>query len=137
VTVGSEATEKRFRQAVSPVSLSFPLLTGSLNIRSAYLYIEERDSTGTLDASGPLDTQLSGEWTFGQLVFTGYANLPTGTDSLDAAESGLAQGMSRNDVNFPIKTFGQGLDFGGAITFGHPVNNWAFSGGGGYIVRGD
>jgi hypothetical protein len=89
-----------------------------------------------VDASGPLDTQVTGEWTFGRIALSGYANIPTGTDSLDATESGLARVMSRNDFDFPIKTFGQGLDVGGALTFGHRVENWAFSGGGGYIVRG-
>jgi hypothetical protein len=136
ITVGNGINETRFRQAVSPISLSLPIAMGNLRLQSAYLYIEQRDSTGTLDASGPLDTQVTGEWTFGRVALSGYANIATGMDSLDMTEFGLARDMSRSDLDFPIKTFGQGLDFGGAITLGHCVENWALSAGGGYIVRG-
>ena len=136
ITVGNGVNETRFRQAVSPVSLSLPVAMGNLSIQGGYLYIEQRDSTGTLDASGPLDTQVNCDWTFGRVALSGYANIATGMDSLNIAESGLARDMSRSDLDFPIKTFGQGLDFGGAITLGHRAENWALSAGGGYIVRG-
>ena len=98
--------------------------------------LEERTATGTRDASGPLDTQISGEWNVGRSLFTGYVNIPTGKDSLDTVEADLARGISRNDLNFPIKTFGQGLDIGGALTLAHQVDHWTFSVGGGYVVRG-
>ena len=128
--------ETRFRQVVSLVRISIPVAFGNINIQSAYMYLEERDSTGTINISGPLDTQVSGEWHMGRALFTGYVNIPTGTDSLDVTEVGLAQNISRNDLNFPIKSFGRGLDLGGALTLAHRINRWAFSIGGGYVVRG-
>tara|TARA_B100000676_G_scaffold283884_1_gene311013 strand:- start:28 stop:954 length:927 start_codon:yes stop_codon:yes gene_type:complete len=109
---------------------------GKISIESAYMYFEAKDSTETRDVSGPLDTQISSDWHFGKAILTGYANLPTGSDSLDAADAALARDVARNDLNFPIKSFGQGFDYGGAITLAHQVDHWAISLGGGYIVRG-
>jgi hypothetical protein len=127
--------EVRYRQVVSPVTFSVPVALGSVNIQSAYMYIEARDSV-TSDVSGPMDTQITGEWGFGNILFTGYVNAPTGMDSLETSEATLTRDISRNDLNFPIKTFGQGLDWGGALTLAHQVGQWALSVGGGYIVRG-
>ena len=130
ITIEPGDQETRYRQIVSPVTLSIPIAMGSLNIQSAYMYLEEQTATGTRDASGPLDTQVSGEWNVGRSLFTGYVNIPTGSDSLDSVEADLARSMSRNDLNFPIKTFGQGLDVGGALTLAHQLNHWTISVGG-------
>ena len=136
VTVQDGVDETRYRQAVSPLILSLPVAAGNIDIRSAYMYLEMRDSSGIRDARGPLDTQIAGEWDLGKALFTGYVNVPTGSDSLDTIAADLATGIARNDLGFPIKTFGHGLDFGGALTLAYQFRHWAFSVGGGYVIRG-
>jgi hypothetical protein len=136
ITIEHGISETRYRQVVSPVSLTIPVLMGSVSVRSAYMYLEERDSTGTRDTNGPLDAEISGRWTFGNVIFSGYTNVPTGEDSLAGIESSLSRVVARNDLDFPIKTFGRGLDYGGAITIARKLDHWAVSFGGGYVVRG-
>lgn len=130
------AEETRYRQLVSPVSVSIPFGSGHLKAESAFMYVQIEDTDGRRDISGPLDTQISGEWRLGNAMITGYANLPSGLDSLDANEAGMVRALTRNDLNFPVKAFGHGLDFGGAITLGKQVGHWAISAGGGYLKRG-
>ena len=130
---GTEAT--RYRQIVSPVKFSFPVALGSIDVQSAYMYLEAEDSA-QMEVSGPLDTQVTGEWSLANALFTVYVNLPTGIDSLEAAEASLTRDMSRNDLDFPIKTFGQGLDWGGTLTLARQMGHWAVSAGGGYVIRG-
>ncbi|MBE82729.1 MAG: hypothetical protein CME21_09215 [Gemmatimonadetes bacterium] len=137
VTIGNGTDEIRYRQIVSPIALSIPITFGNIDIQSAYMRLERRDYAGTEDIHGPMDTQISAEWDLGRALITGYVNLPTGSDSLNADETGLVSGIIRNDLNFPIKTFGQGFDYGGAITVAHRVEQWTFSFGGGYVVRGN
>lgn len=136
LTLKDGVSETRYRQLVSPVSLSIPLVSGSLNVESGFMYLDVEDTTARRDISGPLDTQISAEWNLGKALLTGYANVPTGMDSLDATEAALTRDITRNDLNFPIKSFGQGLDFGGALTIAHQIGHWAVSVGGGYLVRG-
>jgi hypothetical protein len=136
ITIKNGISETRYRQVVSPVSLTVPALMGTMSIRSAYIYLEERDSTGIRDSNGPLDAEILGRWTFGNVIFSGYANVPTGEDSLAGIESNLSRVVARNDLDFPIKTFGRGLDYGGAVTIARQLNHWAVSFGGGYVVRG-
>lgn len=137
ITVDRAGAETRYRQVVSPVSFTMPVGNGRLSAQSAFMYVESRDGSGTTDASGPLDTQISGEWTVSRVRVTGYVSVPTGKDSLDAVESALAMGISRNDLDFPVKSFGRGFDYGGAVTIAHQVDQWALSFGGGYVVRGE
>lgn len=134
--VDADSTRTRYRQAVSPMAVHTPLLGGTIGLSSAFMYTEQSVNDATSDVWGPLDTELSGDWSLSFARVTGFAILPTGKSKLDSADSTLVSTLYRDDLNFPVRSFGEGLDLGGAITVAHQRGHLGASLGLAYTARG-
>ncbi len=136
VLVDVDSTRTRYRQAVSPVEVRTPLLRGTIALSSAFMYFEQDVDEQTTDVWGALDTEVSGDWNLGFARVTGFVVLPTGKGGLDTADSTLVGALYRNDLNFPVRAFGQGFDFGAAATAAHQRGHLGASLGFAYTARG-
>ncbi|MBK35284.1 MAG: hypothetical protein CME26_07095 [Gemmatimonadetes bacterium] len=134
--VDADSTRTRYRQAVSPVQVSTPIWRGTLTVSSAFMYVEQEVNEVSADAWGLLDTEVSGDWTLPFAKLTGFAVLPTGKNRLNGADSTLVSAFYRNDLNFPVRAFGEGFDYGGAITVAHQRGHLGGSIGFAYTARG-
>ncbi|MDA0746161.1 MAG: hypothetical protein O2954_06560, partial [bacterium] len=136
VTRTQDSTSVTTRQWIYPVRISQVGKYGSLGIQTALMYVHQEDST-VVDTWGPLDTHASarlrlGAW--GLLDLT--AGLPSGKNNLEASEANLVRTLSRNDLNFPVKTFGQGLDLGVAGSLVNQAGHYGLSLGFSYLRKG-
>ncbi len=135
MTLQRDSIKTRVNQWVSPVQITLPIAGGYIDLQSAIMGVEQ---TGLVNQSiwGALDTQINGQWSLGhRALISLHASLPTGK-SLDKNGVGLLQVLLRNDLNFPVKTFGQGLNAGGALSVVHHQGHWSLSMGGGYAYKG-
>ncbi|MCZ6632086.1 MAG: hypothetical protein O7G87_01680 [bacterium] len=126
----------RIRQWVSPVQIHIPLAGGQLDLHSGAMYLEQTDTLKS-EAWGALNTRLRGTWSLSRrALLTLHAAFPTGKRSLDAEDANLVRTLARNDLNFPVKTFGEGLDIGGALSLANQVGHTGWSLGVGYLRKG-
>ena len=126
----------KVRQWVSPVQIHIPFAGGQLDLHSGAMYLEQTDTLKS-EAWGPLNTRLRGTWSLGRrALLTLHAAFPTGKRSLDAEDANLVRTLARNDLNFPVKTFGEGLDIGGALSLAKQVGHRGWSLGIGYLRKG-
>jgi len=144
-----EITEKpgtdeiRTRQWVYPLQVRTPIPGGTFEVHSALMQAEQRrtvspDSVAVIDVWGPLDTRFTGAWRLGTGgLISLHATLPTGKDSLNADEEALVRTIARNDLNFPVNTFGAGFDFGGGLSFATQRGHIGYSAGIAYVRRGE
>ena len=136
VTLKEGGTSTQIRQWVSPLRYRIPFAGGSVNIRSAVIYVQQSGSTSQ-EVHTTLDTHLSGVWNlWGKGLISFYTTMPTGKRALDEAEASLARQLSRNDLNFPVRTLGQGLDLGGTISGALQSGHFSLSLGLGYFRKG-
>jgi hypothetical protein len=134
--VNGDSSRTRYRQAVSPMAVHTPLLGGTISLSSAFMYTEQSQDSTSIDVWGPLATELRGDWALSFARMTGFAILPTGKSHLDAVDSTLVSTLYRSDLNFPVRSFGEGLDLGGAITVAHQRDHLGASLGVAYTSRG-
>lgn len=138
VTIAQDSTQTELTQWVTPMHIEMPLGNGNIQILSAAMFVHQ-DGAGILqdEAWGMLNTDISGQWALGKVaVLNLNASLPTGKRALAPTDVALTQNLTRNDLNFPIKTFGQGFDFGGALSFVRHRGHWTYSAGMGYQRKG-
>lgn len=133
----TDTSKVRIRQVVSPVNVESPVGGGTISLTSGFMYVEQTAKDVSINAWGPLDTQVSANWSVRGIHATGFAILPTGKRGLDASEASIVRVINRNNLNFPVKTFGQGLDYGGAFTWGFQRDHIGFSVGAAYTARGE
>ena len=78
------------------------------------------------DLSGLTDTQLRGNYTFGQdlVVLTAGLNVPTGSSTVAPEELEAATFIGSDFLSFPVSGFGSGLGFTGGLAFARPVGSW-------------
>jgi hypothetical protein len=83
-------------------------------------------TTTTSELSGPTDTQVRANYTFGQdvLVLTAGVNLPTGSATVTPEELDAATRIGSDFLTFPISGFGSGLGFTGGVAVARPVGMW-------------
>ena len=114
-------------QWVSPVRAQVPVLGGHLSVHTAFMMAHQSDA---IDKTvwGALDTRIGGRWPIGKnALISLYVSLPTGKQSLDSTDAtGI---LARNDLNFPVRTFGQGLDLGGTLSAARHRGHWSMSAG--------
>jgi hypothetical protein len=136
ITLKRDSSASRLTQWVSPISVNIPFTKGFLQIRSAAMLVHQ--NTVPDDAVwGILNTDISGHWSLGNLArLSLIASLPTGKQGLGGSEATLIQNLARNDLNFPVKSFGQGLDYGGSFSLGHHRGHWTWSTGFSYQRKG-
>lgn len=137
ISLRRDSIETRVSQWVSPLHVRVPFASGYVEVQSALMYARQ---TGPVRESswGALNTRIDGRWALGnRALISLHAGLPTGKQALDAPEADLVRLLARNDLNFPVKTFGQGLDVGGALSLVHHSGHWSASLGGSYTYKGD
>lgn len=136
VTLTRDSVRTRLSEWVSPVEVQLPFAGGALTVQSAAMYA--RQTGQTREATwGALDTRITGEWALGnRAMLSLHGAIPTGKQSLDSTDVTLVQTFSRNDLGFPVKTFSQGPEAGGALSLAHQGGHWSLSLGGGYTYKG-
>jgi hypothetical protein len=136
VTLKRDSTQTRLTQWVTPISLHLPLANGAIYFRSAAMLVHQ-DATTEDHVWGAVNTDIQGQWSLGKAALISLnTSLPSGKRALATSDASLVQNLARNDLNFPVKTFGQGLDFGGALSFVRHRGFWTWSAGAGYQYKG-
>lgn len=136
ITLRRDSIDTRVSQWVSPLQVRLPFASGYIEVQSALMYARQ---TGLVRESvwGALNTRIDGRWALGNHALVSlHTSLPTGKQALDHPDADLVRLLSRNDLNFPVKTFGQGLDAGGALSLVRHRGHWSLSLGGGYAHKG-
>ena len=119
----------RVSQWVTPLKVQLPFLHGQVGIQSAFMTAHQTGTPNEL-AWGALDTQINGRWQIGQRVLLSlHTSLPTGKRSLNAADAQVIGTLARNDLNFPVRAFGQGFDLGGTLSVAKHQGHWSLSAG--------
>lgn len=126
-TIGNGAGERTISQSSVPVVLLLPFTQRfSMDVTTAFA-TSQLKATGspTSSISGLTDTQVRGNFTFGEmLVLTLGVNIPTGQYSV-ADEDSEAAGQIGNDfLNFPISAMGNGFAGTGGIAYARPMGSW-------------
>ena len=127
IDLQSATDTTQITQWVSPIRVQIPALGGHLSLRAAFMMV---DQSGTIDeiAWGALDTRIDGRWPIGKnALITLHASLPTGKRSLNDPDANLVGILARNDLNFPVRTFGQGFDLGGTLSIAKHRGHWSMS----------
>ncbi|MBT3602922.1 MAG: hypothetical protein HOE48_26440 [Candidatus Latescibacteria bacterium] len=136
ITLERDSTETQLTQWVTPLSVHLPFANGAIHIHSAAMLVHQ-DAQVDDQVWGALNTNLSGYWTLGKTALLSLnTSLPTGKHALATTDADLVQSLTRNDLNFPIKTFGQGFDFGGTFSLVRHRGFWTWSAGVGYQRKG-
>ncbi|MDP6041002.1 MAG: hypothetical protein QGG64_20805, partial [Candidatus Latescibacteria bacterium] len=77
-----------------------------------------------------INTRIDGRWSIGKnAVISLHASLPTGKRSLNVPDANTVGILARNDLGFPVRTFGQGLDLGGTLSVARHRGHWSMSAG--------
>ena len=122
-----------------PVSLSHRLGSSlTVDLSSAYAHAAAATSSGTLEVSGPTDTDVRMSWAAvsGRLIVSVAGTLPTGKKSLDTSSVPLLSALATEVLNFTTPSFGTG----GGVTGGFATafklgERWAAGVGGSYRWR--
>ena len=136
MTLTRDSTQTRLTQWVAPIRLQVPIANGKIQIRSAAM-IFHQDAVANDQIWGATNTDIQGQWILGKVaLFSLNTSIPTGKRALNASDASLVQNLFRNDLNFPVKTFGQGLDYGGAFSLVRHRGFWTWSAGFAYQRKG-
>jgi hypothetical protein len=136
ITLTRDSTQTRLTQWVAPIRLQIPIAKGNIQIRSAAM-IFHQDATANDQIWGATNTDIQGQWAVGKVAHLSlHASIPTGKHALSTSDATLAQNLFRNDLNFPVKTFGQGLDYGGTFSLVRHRGFWTWSAGFAYQRKG-
>jgi hypothetical protein len=119
-----------------PVSLSHrlgPSLT--VDLSSGYAHASALTTSGTLEVSGPTDTDVRLSWAAlsGRLIVSVAGTLPTGKKAVDTSSVPLLSALATEVLNFTTPSFGTG----GGVTGGFATafklgERWAAGVGGSY-----
>jgi len=136
ITLRRDTTVTRIRQWVSPLQIRLPLAGGALDIQTALMYVAQSGASSE-EVWGPLNTRFAGTWKLGRRALISlHASLPTGKRTLDAQSAELLRTLARNDLNFPVRTFGDGLDIGTDLSLVRQSGHLSLSLGAGYTRKG-
>lgn len=136
ITLERDSTRTRLTQWVAPLSIHMPFVNGNVQIRSAAMFVHQ-DTLTNDHVWGVLNTEIQGQWALGKVALIQLnTSLPTGKRALATSDATLVQSLARNDLNFPIKTFGQGLGLGGTFSLVRHRGFWTWSAGVGYQYKG-
>lgn len=136
ITLRRDTEVTRIRQWVSPLQIRLPLAGGALDIQTALMYVAQSGASPE-EIWGPLNTRFAGTWELGRrALFSLHASLPTGKQALDAPSAELLRTLARNDLNFPVRTFGDGLDVGAGLSLARQSGRLGLSLGAAYTRKG-
>src|SRR2546427_11038105 len=125
-----------FRSWTVPVGLSHrlgPSLT--VDLSSGYAHAAAATSSGTIEVSGPTDTDLRLSWAAvsGRLIVSVAGTLPTGKRAVDTSAVPLLSALATEVLNFTTPSFGTGGGVtGGVATAVKLGGRWAVGVGGSY-----
>ncbi len=119
-----------------PVSLSHRLGSRlAVDLSSGYAHASAMTTSGTLEVSGPTDTDVRMSWAAvsGQLIVSLAGTLPTGKKAVDTSAVPLLSALATELLNFTTPSFGTG----GGVTGGFATafklgERWAAGVGGSY-----
>ena len=122
-----------------PVSVSHRLSPSlTMDLSSGYAHAAAATSSGTIEVSGPTDTDLRLSWAAmsGRLIVSVAGTLPTGKKSVDTSSVPLLSALATEVLNFTTPSFGTG----GGVTGGFATafklgERWAAGVGGSYRWR--
>jgi len=136
LTIERSTGRTKISQWVTPITLHLPIAGGNIEMHSAGMFLHQTGQN-TQSALGALDTAIKGRWRLGHWgLVNAYAVLPTGKGALDPQDDALVRSIARNDLNFPVKTFGQGLKTGAALSLVRHSGQLTMSFGGVFSYRG-
>jgi hypothetical protein len=127
---------EKVSQLAFPLFVVVPITPAlSLDVGTAFAMVNlERQTvdgsgnpvTETSKLSGLTDTQIRGNYTFGQdfVVLTAGVNLPTGSATVAAEELEAAARIGSDFLTFPISGFGSGLGITGGFAVARPLGAW-------------
>ena len=129
IDLQSDTDTTQVTQWVSPLRAQIPVLGGHLGIRAAFMMTHQSNAVDEI-VWGALDTRIDGRWSIGKnAVISLHASLPTGKRSLNVPDANTVGILARNDLGFPVRTFGQGLDLGGTLSVARHRGHWSMSAG--------
>lgn len=136
ITLQSSKTQTQLNQWVAPIKVRLPLAKGNFSIQTALMYVEQRKPLAK-EIRGTISTKLTGTWPLGKnSLFSLYTSIPTGKRSLASQDTALAQALMRNDLNFPVKTYGEGFDIGGALSLARNQGHFSLGIGLAFLKKG-
>jgi hypothetical protein len=131
-----EPADETISELALPVYVTIPAGSRlSFDVGTAYARVHATSGDQHSDISGLTDTQIRGNYTFGNdfVVVTAGVSLPTGNESVTLGQL-LAAGRIGNDfLAFPISNMGTGLAATGGVALARPVGDWSV--GAGVAVR--
>jgi hypothetical protein len=122
-----------------PVAVQVPLGNRfSVDAYSAYASGSVETEAGTLELSGPVDTQVRGTWgaTSWARVTIGL-NLPTGHGTHSAEEAEVAAVLSTDLLGFREARFGTGMGVTTGVALAHRLGDWGLGYGASYRLTGE
>ena len=126
-----------FEQTVTefalPVFVSMPFGPSfTFDVGTAYAMARVAKGDGVSQINGLTDTQLRGNYTFGNdfVVITGGVNLPTGRATVDPDQISAAGIIGSDFLAFPISNMGTGLAATAGIAVARPLGDWNLGFGG-------
>ena len=125
--------------ALLPVAVVVPLGSSfALDAYAAYARGSVETAAGTLELSGPVDTQLRGTWaaTPWARVTLGL-NLPTGNGTHSLEEAQVAAVLATDLLGFREASFGVGTAVTTGVAAAHQLGGWGVGYGGSYRMSGE
>ena len=124
---GADAQQK-ITQFAFPIAIQFPLFNRvSVDLATAYAKVKYEDLGTTQEIDGLTDTQLRATYALGtdNVVFTLGLNLPTGQETVDFTNQGIAAGLIGNDyLAFPVSNMGTGFAGTGGLAVARAMGAW-------------
>lgn len=122
-----------------PVAVVVPIGSRfALDAYSAYATGSVETATGTLELSGPVDTQLRGTWAATPWArVTLGVNVPTGNGSHSLEEAQVAAVLATDLLGFREASFGVGTAITTGVAAAHQIGVWGIGYGASYRVSGE
>lgn len=125
--------------ALVPVAVVVPLGSRfTVDAYAAYARGSVEGPTGTLELSGPVDTQLRGTWAATPWArVTLGVNVPTGNGSHSLEEAQVAAVLATDLLGFREASFGVGTAITTGVAAAHQIGVWGIGYGASYRVSGE
>ena len=122
-----------------PVAVQVPVGGSFLfDVYAAYASGSVETAAGTLELSGPVDTQLRGTWAATDWArVTLGVNLPTGNGTHTSDEAQVAALLSTDLLGFREASFGTGTGFTTGLAAAHQLGAWGLGYGASYRLTGE
>ncbi len=126
-TIGSGASERTVTQTAIPFVFVLPFTDRfSVDVTTAFASSQVKTGGATTSTlSGLTDTQVRGNFTFGDfVVFTVGLNLPTGAYGVPDEKVEAAGQIGNDFLNYPISSMGNGFAGTGGVALARAMGAW-------------